>query len=190
MLVPLGDEKPRDEGALRRDELLNESEERAFEERLDRHVGLFHLFADDVEMRGDDAAHYRLEQLFLGFEIEIGQALRHASARRHVLDLRRRVTLRRELLEGGGNDAYSLVKILHNHQYDGKINLLINQLNSRQEGKGILERMSKVIRKFMAVLERKLSVIYLLTITSATVRNRKLYWNFIQVPGLARLLMK
>ncbi|MFI5359247.1 MAG: MinD/ParA family protein [Halanaerobiales bacterium] len=48
-------------------------------------------------------------------------------------------------------DAYSLVKILHNHQYDGKINLLINQLNSRQEGKGILERMSKVIREYLGI---------------------------------------
>ena len=48
-------------------------------------------------------------------------------------------------------DAYSLVKILHNHQYSGKINLLINQLNSRQEGKGILERMSKVIRDYLGI---------------------------------------
>lgn len=48
-------------------------------------------------------------------------------------------------------DAYSLVKILHNHQYSGKINLLINQVNSLQEGKGILERMSKVIKDYLGI---------------------------------------
>ena len=39
MLVPFGDEQPRDERALGADELLDEGEERALEERLDRQVG-------------------------------------------------------------------------------------------------------------------------------------------------------
>ena len=42
MLVPFGDQKPRDEGALGADQLLDEGEERALEKRLDRQLGLFH----------------------------------------------------------------------------------------------------------------------------------------------------
>lgn len=48
-------------------------------------------------------------------------------------------------------DAYSLIKILYNHQYSGKIGLLINQLNSQQEGKEIIRRMRKVINEYLEI---------------------------------------
>ena len=104
MLVPFGDQEPHDEGAARADELLDEGEEGAFEEVLDGEVGRLHLLADHLEMRGDDAADHRLEQLDLGLEVEIGQALAHLGARGDVFEPRAGEALLGEFLEGRGDD--------------------------------------------------------------------------------------
>src|SRR4029077_7932730 len=63
-----------------------------------------HPLTDRVEMCGDDAAHHRLEQLFLGLEIEIRQTLAHAGAGGDILDLGRRIAMRGEFLERCGDD--------------------------------------------------------------------------------------
>ncbi len=104
MLGAFGDQEPRDGCAAREDKLLDEGEEWAFEEILRRHVGGLHLPADGIEVRRDDAPHHRLEQLFLGLEVEIGQALADAGARGDVLEPCRRVALSGEFLEGRGDD--------------------------------------------------------------------------------------
>src|SRR5215470_8411494 len=88
MLVPFGDEQPRNEGAARADQLLDEAEEGPFEERLYRKISGLHLPADHVEMRGDDATNNRFEQLDLGLEVEIGQTLTHPGARGNVFEPR------------------------------------------------------------------------------------------------------
>ena len=84
--------------------ILDEVEERAFEELLDAEVGRLHLLADHLEMRGDDAADHRLEQLDLGLEIEIGQPLAHLGARGDVFEPRAGEALLGEFLEGRGDD--------------------------------------------------------------------------------------
>lgn len=48
-------------------------------------------------------------------------------------------------------DGYSLIKILHNHQFTGDIGLVINQLSSQQEGKVITNRMKKVINDYLNI---------------------------------------
>ena len=104
MLVPFGDQEPRDEGALGADQLLDEGEEGALQKVLDRELGRLHPLADHVEMGGDDAADHRLEQLDLGLEIEIGQALAHLRPGGDVLEPRSGKALGRELLEGRRHD--------------------------------------------------------------------------------------
>src|SRR5262245_14204365 len=104
MLVPFGDEKPHDNGAARTDEFLNETEERALEQRLDREVRRLDLLADHLEMRGDNAADYRLEQLDLGLEVEIGESLAHFGAGGHVLKSRPGKALLGEFREGRINN--------------------------------------------------------------------------------------
>ena len=79
-------------------------EEGTLEEVLDGEVGRFHLLADHLEMRGDDAADHRLEQLDLGLEIEIGQPLAHLGARGDVFEPRAGEALLGEFLEGRGDD--------------------------------------------------------------------------------------
>ncbi|MTI58801.1 MAG: MinD/ParA family protein [Firmicutes bacterium] len=48
-------------------------------------------------------------------------------------------------------DAYSLIKILYNHSLDCDIGLLINQVNSQQEGESVTRRMKKVIRDYLDI---------------------------------------
>lgn len=48
-------------------------------------------------------------------------------------------------------DAYSLIKILSNHKYEKNINLLINQVNSRQEGNSVASRMQRVIKEYLSI---------------------------------------
>ena len=104
MLVTLGDKQARDQHAARLNELLDEREERSFEERLARQIRRQHALAHGVEEWRDDAADDGLEQLFLGLEVEIGQALAHFGPCGHVFEPGRRVALCREFLEGRGND--------------------------------------------------------------------------------------
>src|SRR5665648_865546 len=104
MLVAFGNQQTHDDHAPRAHQLLDEFDERPFEEVFDGERGRLHLVADHVEMGGDDAAHHRLEQLFLGLEVEIGETLGDFRARRHVLEPRAGIALDRELLEGGRHD--------------------------------------------------------------------------------------
>ena len=104
VLVALGDEEARDQHPARQDELLKEGEERSLEERLAGEVGREHALAHGVEQRRDDAADDGLEQLFLGLEVDIGQALADFGARGNVLEPGRRIAVRREFLEGRGDD--------------------------------------------------------------------------------------
>src|SRR5262249_53048426 len=104
MLVPFGDEKPHDNGAARTDELLNEMEERTLEQRLDREVRRLDLFADHLEMRGDNAADHRLEQLDLGPEVKIRKAFAHLCPGRDIFKSRAGKALGGEFLEGGCHD--------------------------------------------------------------------------------------
>ena len=104
MLVALGDQEPHDEGAARAGKLLDEGEEGAFEEFLGGELGGLHALAEHLEMRGDDAADHRLEQLDLGLEVEIGEALAHLGAGGDVLEPCLGKALLGEFLEGGGND--------------------------------------------------------------------------------------
>lgn len=48
-------------------------------------------------------------------------------------------------------DAYSLIKILYNNKFSGEVGLLINQVNSRQEGNAVAERMQKVIKTYLEI---------------------------------------
>ena len=104
MLVSFGDQEPHDEGAARADDVLDEAKEGAFEEVLDAEVGGLHLLADHLEMRSDDAADHRLEQLDLGLEVEIGQALAHLGTRGDVFEPRAGEALLGKFLEGRGDD--------------------------------------------------------------------------------------
>src|SRR5262249_15788840 len=104
MLVPFGDEKPHDNGAPRTDELLNEMEERPLEQRLDREVRRLDLLAYHLEMRSDNAADHRLEQLDLGLEVKIGKAFAHLCPGRDILKPRAGKPLLGEFLEGGRHD--------------------------------------------------------------------------------------
>ena len=104
MLVPFGDQQPRDEGALGADEFLEEGEERTLEKCLGRQRGRLHPLAHHVEMRGDHALDDRPEQRLLGLEVEIGQPLAHPRARGHVLEPGPGVALHREFLERRGDD--------------------------------------------------------------------------------------
>src|SRR3990170_1355428 len=104
MLRAFSNHEPRDGRAAREDEFLDEGEEWAFEELLRRHVGGFHLLADGIEVRGDDALHHRLEQRLLGLEVEIGEAFADTRTGRHVLEPGRGVALGREFLEGRRHD--------------------------------------------------------------------------------------
>ena len=85
-------------------QLLDEGEERTFEESSDERSVVSMRCADHVEMRGDDAADHRLEQLDLGLEVEIGQALAHLGARGDVFEPRAGEALLGEFLEGRGDD--------------------------------------------------------------------------------------
>ena len=104
VLVALGDQEPHDEGAARAGKLLDEGQERAFEEFLGGELGGLHALAEHLEMRGDDAADHRLEQLDLGLEVEIGEALAHLGAGGDVLEPCLGKALLGEFLEGRGND--------------------------------------------------------------------------------------
>jgi hypothetical protein len=99
-----GDEEARNQHAARTDELLDKSEERSLEESFARQVRCEHALAHGVEERCDDAADDGLEQLFLGLEVEIGEALAHFGARGDVFEPGRGVAVGRELLEGRGHD--------------------------------------------------------------------------------------
>lgn len=48
-------------------------------------------------------------------------------------------------------DAYSLIKILYNHKFGCNIGLLINQVNSQQEGKVVAKRMKNVISHYLEI---------------------------------------
>ncbi|MFW6269797.1 MAG: P-loop NTPase [Bacillota bacterium] len=48
-------------------------------------------------------------------------------------------------------DAYSLIKVMADHQYNSKLGLLINQVQSKKEAIKVFERMSEVIKKYLEV---------------------------------------
>lgn len=48
-------------------------------------------------------------------------------------------------------DAYSLVKVMADNDYSKKLELLINQTQSKKEASRVFERMSKVIKKYLEV---------------------------------------
>lgn len=56
-------------------------------------------------------------------------------------------------------DAYSLIKILYNHNLDCDIGLLINQVNSKQEGESVARRMKKVINDYLDIRVKLIGLI-------------------------------
>src|SRR4029079_15651553 len=104
MLVPFADKEARDHGAPRLHQLLDEGEERAFDEFLGGKSRDFDLTADRAEGRRVDALHHRFEQFDLGLEVEIGEAFAHARTRGDILKPRARVAMLRKFLEGRGDD--------------------------------------------------------------------------------------
>lgn len=48
-------------------------------------------------------------------------------------------------------DAYNLIKILSAHDFDGDLGLIINQINDKDEGKEVSERMKRVIKEYLSI---------------------------------------
>ena len=48
-------------------------------------------------------------------------------------------------------DAYSLIKILSTHDFNGDLGLIVNQVSSQNEGNEVADRMSRVIREYLAM---------------------------------------
>jgi len=46
-------------------------------------------------------------------------------------------------------DAYSLIKILANHDFNNNLGLLLNQVNSNNEGEKIIKRMTRAIKEYI-----------------------------------------
>jgi hypothetical protein len=65
------------------------------------HVGAFEVLDQCLHARRNETADDRLEQLFLGLEIKVQQALADAGAARHVIHTCRRITVLGEYLHGG-----------------------------------------------------------------------------------------
>jgi len=104
MFVTFANQEACDHGAPRLHQLLDEGEERAFDEFLSWKRRGFDLTADRIEGRRDDALHYRLEQLDLGLEVEVGKAFAHLRPGGDILKPRACVAVLREFLEGCGDD--------------------------------------------------------------------------------------
>ena len=48
-------------------------------------------------------------------------------------------------------DAYSLIKILSTHDFHGDLGLIVNQVSSKNEGNEVADRMSRVIKEYLAI---------------------------------------